>query len=159
MREGRGHARADIAMRVLLVEDMDDLRESFAWLIRNAGCEVLAAPCGRDALDALGGFAPDLVLTDFMMPQMDGIELIRRLRSFPSLHDVPMVMATANDAWNVEQEARAAGATDVVYKPLNILLILDRFSRGAVDPSQEASGASPCISADDGHAKQGGFRD
>ena len=75
-------------------------------------------------------FTPELVLTDYRMPRMDGIELIRRLREAPSLDRVPMVMVTANAAWSVEREARAAGASEVVAKPVDILSLLGRYERG-----------------------------
>ena len=61
-RWGRRGNRAGIATRSLLVEDMDDLRESFAWLLRYAGCEVFAAPNGQEALGSVQGFTPELVL-------------------------------------------------------------------------------------------------
>ncbi|QEH35794.1 Chemotaxis protein CheY [Aquisphaera giovannonii] len=117
-------------MRVLLVDDMDDLRESSAWLLRLAGCEVRTAPCGDKALADLNGFQPELVLTDFMMPQMDGIELIRRLRSIPELDHVPMLMVTAADDRTVEEQAKAAGAAGIVTKPVDILEVLGRVERG-----------------------------
>lgn len=116
-------------MRVLLVEDTDDLRESSAWLLRYAGCEVLAAPCGHDALGRLSSFTPDLVLTDFMMPAMDGVELIRRLRSIPGLDGVPMVVVTAKDVEDVERAALEAGAADVVAKPVDVLALVSRYER------------------------------
>ncbi|WP_165252773.1 response regulator [Paludisphaera soli] len=117
-------------MRVLLVEDMDDLRESSAWLLQYAGCEVLASPSGTDALSRLEGFTPELVLTDFMMPQMDGIELIRRLGSMQGLDRVPKVMVTADSRQDVERLAREAGATDVVIKPADVLDLLARYGSG-----------------------------
>ena len=117
-------------MRVLLVEDMDDLRESFAWLLRYAGCEVMAAPSGPVALAKLNDFSPELVLTDFSMPDMDGIELIRRLRSLPGLAHVPILMVTAIELEGVEERARAAGAAGVVMKPVDVLELLERFEAG-----------------------------
>lgn len=116
-------------MSVLLVEDMADLRESYAWLLRHAGCEVVAAPDGREALGSVPGFTPEFVLTDFQMPRMDGVELIRRMRSLPGLARVPVAMATANDGQDVESQARAAGAADVVHKPVDVLRLLGRYER------------------------------
>jgi len=81
---------------VLLVEDMDDPRESCAWLLRHAGDKVLTTPCGFEALPRLQKIAPEFVLTDFMMPRMRGVEFIRRLRLMPELDRVPRLMVTAN---------------------------------------------------------------
>lgn len=117
-------------MRILLVEDTDDLREVYAQILRFAGCEVQAAPCGFEALESLKAFTPELVLTDYTMPRMDGIELIRRLRLVPDLAGVPMVIVTANGADDVEMDARAAGAADVVIKPVDIVGLVGRYERG-----------------------------
>ena len=124
------HLTASGDMRVLLVEDTDDLRETYAQLLQFAGCEVQTAPCGYKALERLGSFAPELVLTDYMMPRMDGIELIRRLRQIPNLAPVPMVIVTANGADDVARDARAAGAADVVIKPMDIIGLVERCQRG-----------------------------
>lgn len=125
-----GRAVPVTPMRVLLVEDTDELRETFALLLELLGCEVRAAPCGWDALDAAADFTPELVLTDFNMPMMDGVELIRRLKSVPGFDRVPMVMVTASDTDCIEQAARAAGAADVIAKPADVLSLVGRFERG-----------------------------
>lgn len=133
--------RAKIAMRVLLVEDMDDLRETSAWLLRHAGCDVFAASCGDKALDGIRTFSPELVLTDLRMPDMDGVELIRRLRRVPGLDRVPVVMVTADDAWEVEGEARAAGASDFVAKPVDLVGLVGRYEKGGVPAGLMPAGA------------------
>ena len=117
-------------MRVLLVEDTDDLRETYAQLLQLAGCVVQTAPDGHEALELLSSFTPELVLTDYMMPRVDGIELIRRLRLIPVLNQVPMVIVTANGAEDVARDARAAGAADVVIKPMDIIGLVQRCQRG-----------------------------
>jgi two-component system chemotaxis response regulator CheY len=117
-------------MRVLLVEDVDDLRETFAWLLRYTGCKVLEAASGPEALQALNGFKPDLVFTDYNMPEMSGIELIRRLRVLPGLDHVPILMVTAIELEEVQEQALKAGAAGVVTKPVDVLDLLDRFERG-----------------------------
>ena len=117
-------------MRVLLVEDTEDLRAVYAQVLRLAGCEVEAAPCGFEALERLDAFTPELVLTDYAMPRMDGVELIRRLRAIPALAGVPMVIVTANGADDLARDARAAGAADVVIKPVDIVGLVGRYERG-----------------------------
>jgi CheY-like chemotaxis protein len=116
-------------VRVLLVEDTDDLRRLFARVLRNCGCEVLEAASAPAALEAVVGFAPDLVLTDLMMPEMDGVELIARLRAMPGLESVPMVAITADVSTEAEKRALAAGAVDCLIKPVDLGLLLDRIER------------------------------
>ena len=117
-------------MRVLLVEDTDDLRRLFTRLLSRDGCDVKAAEDGGAALALVADFTPDLVLTDMMMPVMDGVELIRRLREMPEFDRVPMILITASSSVKAELEARQAGAAEVVEKPVDLRQVVDRFRRG-----------------------------
>jgi two-component system cell cycle response regulator DivK len=116
-------------MRVLLVEDNDDLRCLFARLMRLYGCEVYKAADGRSALDAVLEVTPDLVVTDLMMPEMDGVELIGRLRAIPELASVPAVVITADATGEAERRARRAGAVDFLIKPVDVGVILESYPR------------------------------
>lgn len=119
----------DIEMnpRVLLVEDAPFLRYAFGRLLRLHGYDVLEAPDGREALDCLVDFRPQLVLTDLMMPVMDGIELIRKLHSDPKTANVPVVAITADGTEATERKARQAGAADFITKPVDLTTLLDRL--------------------------------
>src|SRR3954471_11053346 len=108
----------DSNMRVLLVEDAPFLRYAFGRLLRLHGYEVMEANDGREALDCLDRFRPDLVLTDLMMPVMDGVELIRELRANPETAGIPIVAITADATSMSESRARAAGADDFIAKPI-----------------------------------------
>ncbi len=113
--------------RVLLVEDAPFLRFAFGRLLRLHGYEVMEANDGREALDCIPGFRPQLVVTDLMMPVMDGVELIRRLRDDPDTADLPVVAITADATSQTEQRARAAGAVDFIAKPIDLPSLLDRL--------------------------------
>jgi CheY-like chemotaxis protein len=113
--------------RVLLVEDAPFLRYAFGRLLRMHGFEVMEANDGREALDCMADFHPQLVLTDLMMPVMDGVELIRRIRSDPSSANVPVVAITADATEQAEQQARDAGAVDFITKPIDLPALLDRI--------------------------------
>jgi DNA-binding response OmpR family regulator len=115
-------------MRVLLVEDTDDLRSLFARLLRLDGFIVREAEGGESALASLGEFAPDLVLTDLMMPAMDGVEMIRRMRGTPGGEGVPVVAMTACGSRAVERRALDAGAAEVLTKPLTGETLAARLS-------------------------------
>jgi CheY-like chemotaxis protein len=114
-------------MRVLLVEDSANLRHLFARVLKGIGFEVCEAANGREALECLAGFEPDVVLTDLMMPEVDGFELIRRLRAMPSMAEVPIVAMTAAATTEAEREARRAGAPDLLAKPFDSRALLDRL--------------------------------
>jgi CheY-like chemotaxis protein len=106
--------------RVLLVEDTPFLRSAFGRLLRLQGFEVCEANDGREALDRLDEFHPQLILTDLMMPVMDGYELIRAIQSDPATADLPIVAITANATEEAARDALDAGALAVIHKPIDL---------------------------------------
>ena len=106
-------------MRVLLAEDDDDLRRLFARILVKRGHEVCEAADGLEALECLDRFRPDLILTDLMMPTLDGIELIRRIRARADLEAIPIVAMTAAPTLEAVIEAGRHGATDLLAKPVD----------------------------------------
>jgi CheY-like chemotaxis protein len=119
--------KIDRKPRVLLVEDAPFLRYAFGRLLRMHGFEVMEANDGREALGCVAEFHPQLVLTDLMMPVMDGVELIRRLHADPVSADVPVVAITADATEQAEQQARDAGAVDFITKPIDLPALLERL--------------------------------
>jgi len=125
--EVMSQAGLDHHMRVLLVEDAPFLRYAFGRLLRMHGFDVREANDGREALECVPEFRPHLVLTDLMMPVMDGIELIRRLHDDPETTRVPVVAITADATEQAERQARQAGAVDVITKPIDLPALLGRL--------------------------------
>jgi CheY-like chemotaxis protein len=127
--EGAYTMRSDLGLhiRVLVAEDAPYLRFAFGRLLRMYGFEVREANDGREAIDVIGEFRPDLVLTDLMMPVMDGFELIRRLHDDPATASVPVVAITADATEHAERQARDAGAIDVITKPIDLPSLLERL--------------------------------
>jgi two-component system cell cycle response regulator DivK len=114
-------------LRLLLVEDAPFLRYAFGRLLRMHGFDVMEANDGREALDCVDEFRPQLVVTDLAMPVMDGVELIQRLRANPVTADLPVVAITADSSGQAEMKAREAGAVDFVTKPIDLPTLLDRL--------------------------------
>ena len=113
--------------RVLVVEDAPFLRYAFGRLLRLQGFEVMEANDGLEALETLDHFRAQLVLTDVMMPVMDGIELIRRLKNDPKTANLPVVAITADCSGNTEKRAREAGAVGFISKPIDFPALLDHL--------------------------------
>lgn len=114
-------------MRVLIVEDSDDLRELLARGLRHEEFEVCDVDSAEAALDALLVFTPEVVVTDLIMPLLDGINFIFRLRLLPGMARVPVVVMTASSGSNVVERARAAGAEDVLMKPVTVETLANRI--------------------------------
>ena len=109
---------------VLVVDDDADIRELIVWKLSQAGFATLSAADGEEGLakavtgDA-DGRAPDVILVDWMMPKMPGIELCRALRENPATASIPIVLLTAK-AQDVEVQAGfAAGVDDYIVKPFS----------------------------------------
>ncbi|HZS05004.1 MAG TPA: response regulator [Blastocatellia bacterium] len=102
---------------VLLVEDNADLRQLYTFFLAGRGFEVRLAEDGEEALAEIQKQRPDVLLTDIAMPQMDGVELIQRLRSDEEFASLPVVAMTAYGEGRLT-EAWAAGADETIAKPM-----------------------------------------
>ncbi|GIF16249.1 response regulator [Actinoplanes teichomyceticus] len=91
---------------ILVVDDEPDLRFLMRRIFTRAGHQVVEAGNGAAALDAVRQARPDLVVTDVMMPVMDGVELIRRLRADPATMTIPILSVSSD--WHLAVHADAA---------------------------------------------------
>ncbi len=98
---------------ILVVDDEEPIRSLLAMVFEDGGHRVLQASNGQQALDLLGRERADLVLSDVMMPLVDGIELCRRLKAAPSTAALPVILMSAASRWNSSD----AGADALVAKP------------------------------------------
>ena len=104
---------------ILTVDDSASLRQMIAVVLRGSGYTVVEAVDGKDALSKVAGQKFDLVLTDVNMPQMDGLELTRRLRVMPQYKFTPIVLLTTESHTDKKLQGKAAGATAWIIKPFD----------------------------------------
>ncbi|WGS54792.1 response regulator [Paraburkholderia sp. D15] len=114
--------------RVLVVDDNADLRQYMSRILRTAGHEVQLAADGQTALDAARAAPPDLVLSDVMMPRLDGFGLLRELRADPVLRDTPVVMLSARAGEEARVGGIEHGADDYLTKPFSARELLARVA-------------------------------
>jgi PAS domain S-box-containing protein len=112
-------------VRVLVADDNADMRQYLTRLLA-ARYEVEAVADGRAALEAARERTPDLVLTDVMMPRLDGFGLLREMRSEESLRDTPLIMVSARAGEESRVEGVQAGADDYLVKPFSARELLAR---------------------------------
>jgi DNA-binding response OmpR family regulator len=106
------------AKKILVVDDEPEVRKLMEHFLTGRGYEVRLAENGRLGLAALDTFAPDLVLLDVHMPELDGTETLRRLAErSPGL---PVIMVTVNDDVETTSRLIQLGAADYVPKPFNL---------------------------------------
>lgn len=106
------------AERLLLVDDDDNLRSMLDAALSHHGFEVTALASGREALATMPTLAPDLVVLDVMMPDLDGFEVCRRLRAEGS--KVPVLFLTAKDATEDKVRGLTLGGDDYLVKPFSL---------------------------------------
>ncbi|MEU2085071.1 response regulator transcription factor [Streptomyces albus] len=120
--------------RLLVVDDESTVRELLRTALRYAGFEVDAAATGGEALDLAGRRPPDLVLLDVMLPDMDGFEVIRRLRAQPRSSrpgggggDLPVLFVTAREARQDRINGLRLGGDDYITKPFDLEELIARI--------------------------------
>ncbi|MFL5411325.1 MAG: response regulator [Myxococcales bacterium] len=111
--------------RVLIVDDDVDATEMLAEALKAAGHEVREEHDGTSALVAAAQFQPDVVLLDLGLPGMDGIEVARRMRSYPQLGDVRIVALTGFGQGSARTRSAAVGIESLLVKPVDMQTIMD----------------------------------
>jgi DNA-binding response OmpR family regulator len=107
------------SQRVLVVDDSRTIRRIVARTLVEAGYDVDLAADGREAIDRATAHAPDLVLTDFVMPQMNGLRFIQSLRAIQNLASVPVVLMSAKADRIADSFVTQTGAFDAITKPFS----------------------------------------
>ena len=118
-----------MAKRVLVVDDEPNIVMSLEFLMRRAGFEVAVARNGREALDALEGSPPDLLLLDVMMPEFDGYEVCERIRARSDWRGTKIVMLTARGREVERERGLSLGADAYVTKPFSTRDLVEQAKR------------------------------
>ena len=113
------------APTVLLIEDYSDTRQMISLLLRRRGYNVIEAEDGIVGLQKATWESPDLILMDLALPEMDGVEVTRRILAMPKLAGIPIIVLSAylNDA--VERDVLAAGCVEIFSKPFDAASFLE----------------------------------
>jgi CheY-like chemotaxis protein len=106
---------------VLIVEDDRPICDMLTDILEDAGYTVVAAANGRQALDRLATLVPDLILTDIMMPEMDGLELCAALQAQPHLASIPVIVMSAVSQQPLLAQCRCAA---FLAKPFHITTLV-----------------------------------
>jgi len=118
-----------MAKKILVVEDDTDNRRIVIKVLTVEGYEVVEATDGIEALAQARAVQPDLILMDLALPNLDGWEATRRLKSDPATRAIPVVALTAIAMSGDEERARAAGCDDYIAKPARPMMIREVVKR------------------------------
>lgn len=116
------------ARMIYYVEDDTNIRDLTVYALKQAGFEAAGFTCGRDFFKACDEKTPDLVLLDIMLPEMDGLEILRELRSLPSTKNIPVMMLTAKGTEFDKVCGLDAGADDYLAKPFGMMELVSRVN-------------------------------
>lgn len=112
--------------KILIAEDDNELRQLFTHVLIKNGYSVVGVANGQKALDAMETSYYDLLISDIMMPVMDGYELVKSIRASGS--NIPVLMITAREAFDDMREGFVSGTDDYMIKPINVNELLLRVS-------------------------------
>jgi len=148
-----GLPEGELGRRILVADDRPESQLLLRQILEPLGFVVALAKDGARALERFRDCAPDLILMDWNMPRMDGLEATRRIRSEPGGRAIPIVMLTASAFDEQRTEAMAAGASDFMRKPLDeaeLYLMLERHLKLCFvrDQGDAEAAASPTVAVD-----------
>ena len=112
--------------RVLIADDNEPNRELLEVYLADVDCEIATAVDGRDALDKVAAFHPDVILLDVMMPKLSGFEVCQQLKSNPATSRIMILMVTALGELGDIERAVEAGTDDFLSKPVNKVELVKR---------------------------------
>ncbi len=124
---------------VLIAEDEPYIVESLTFLIERAGLDVAVAKDGLLALQAIKNLRPAVVILDIMLPEENGMEVLRFVKSNPDLRDIPILVLTARGQEKDRQMALALGADAFVTKPFSNRDVVEQTLALAAAPAREAT--------------------
>jgi DNA-binding response OmpR family regulator len=114
---------------VLVADDDEDILTLVAFRLERAGCEIVKARSGDEALRVAGELVPDLAVLDVMMPGLDGYDVTRELRRRERTSEMPIILLTARAQEADIARGMAAGADDYVRKPFDAKDLRERVQR------------------------------
>ena len=104
-------------IRIMTVDDSASMRQMVSFTLKGAGYDVVEAIDGRDALEKMENHSIHMLITDINMPNLDGIGLVRKVRSHAVYRFIPIILLTTESQDSRKQEGKTAGATGWIVKP------------------------------------------
>lgn len=111
--------------KVLVIDDSSTIRRTAQIFLTQAGCQVMLAEDGFDALAKVGDLKPDLVFCDILMPNVDGYQTCALIKKSPKFHATPVIMLSSRDGVFDRARGRSVGAADHLAKPFTKEALLE----------------------------------
>lgn len=104
-------------LRVMIIDDSNTIRRTAESLLKKAGCDVLTAENGFEALPIISANHPDIMFIDIMMPRLDGYQTCALVKNNPKFKDIPVIMLSSKDGLFDRAKGRVVGAEQYLTKP------------------------------------------
>ena len=111
---------------IYIVEDDQNIREIESFALKNSGYTIMDFECAKDFYHQLAEKVPDCILLDIMLPDEDGLEILKKIRSIPDTRKVPIMMITAKTTELDKVKGLDLGADDYITKPFGIMELISR---------------------------------
>jgi DNA-binding response OmpR family regulator len=115
--------------RIMVAEDEQHLREMLAFKLTTLGHQLVGAADGEQAMAMAAAQLPDLIVLDIAMPLLNGLEVLRRLKTDPALRSIPVIILSAKAREHDVRAGLQAGAVDYVVKPFSLKDLAARIER------------------------------
>jgi len=127
-----GEPESDISgLKVMVIDDSKTIRKSAESLLKNAGCEVLTATDGFEALAMIADSRPDVIFVDIMMPRLDGYQTCALIKNNEEYKGIPVIMLSSKDGLFDKARGRIVGSEQYLTKPFTREELLDAIRRHA----------------------------
>jgi len=114
--------------KIIIVEDDEDIREIVIYALQSAGFEALGYETGEELMAAIGAGLPSLILLDIMLPKVDGLSILEKLRKMPNTKKLPVIMLTAKNSEYDKVKGLDMGADDYISKPFGVMELIARVN-------------------------------
>ncbi len=112
---------------IVIIDDEEDLLDLYEYNFSKQGYRVVTFTRALQAIDFIRHNRPSIILCDWMMPELNGLDFCKRLKCDLTLADIPLVMVTCRNEQSAVRQALAAGATDFISKPIGLPALLHRI--------------------------------
>ncbi|HDK38277.1 MAG TPA: response regulator [Thiolapillus brandeum] len=116
-------------LKIMVIDDSKTIRRTAENLLEKAGCEVVTAKDGFEALSLVADHHPDLIFVDIMMPRLDGYQTCALIKNNKAYSDIPVVMLSSKDGLFDRAKGRLAGSDQYLTKPFSRDELLDAIRR------------------------------
>ena len=115
-------------LKICVVEDDENIREIVVYALGSAGFETVGYETGAELFESLDTGTPSLILLDIMLPEDDGLTILRRLRYLPTTKEIPVIMLTAKGSEYDKVKGLDMGADDYISKPFGVMELISRVN-------------------------------